>query len=103
MDRMLRWWASGLVVIAVFGVATWVSGAFLLPLVIKSAADRWVLAAGLGVAMAALAALWGQSWATDDSPAEPGDAKSANRSVTTGGNITGIVSTGDDTNNTQYK
>jgi hypothetical protein len=36
-----------LVTVAAFGIATWVSGA-LLSLVMASAADRWVVAAGLG-------------------------------------------------------
>jgi hypothetical protein len=34
-----------------------------LPLWVKSDADRWVIAAGLGVALAALAALWGIDFA----------------------------------------
>ena len=62
MSRTLRWGAAGLVRAVVFGVVTWVTGAFLLPLVMKSAGDRWAVASGLGVAVAALAALWGHSW-----------------------------------------
>ena len=74
MRRTVRWWVAGLVAVVAFGAATWVSGAFVLPLVMKSNSDRWVVAAGLGVAVAALVALWGQSWATRESAAEPGTA-----------------------------
>ena len=50
VSRTLRWGAAGLVTAVVFGVVTWVTGAFLLPLVMKSAGDRWAVASGLGVA-----------------------------------------------------
>ena len=103
MGRTVRWWLAGLVAIAAFGAATWVSGAFFLPLVMKSGSDRWVVAAGLGVALAALMALWGQSWATRESPAEPGTAAAGKRSITAAGDINGIASTGDDATNSQLK
>ena len=102
MNRTLRWWVAGLVAALAFGVATYLSGAFLLPLVMKSAADRWVVAAGVGVAVAALAALWGQSWAMRDSLADPG-AGAGSRSVSAGGDIGGIASTGDNATNSQQK
>jgi hypothetical protein len=101
--RTVRWWVAGLVTIVVFLTATWVSGVFLLPLVMKSAADRWVVAAGLGVAVAALAALWGHSWAGAESPAEPSTVTAGRRSITSAGDISGIASTGDNTTNTQQK
>lgn len=105
---------AGLVTAAAFGLAAWISGAFLLPMVMKSAADRWVVAAGLGVAVAAVAALWGKSWATREGggavsgegqdargiPAGPG-ATAGDRSIAAGGDISGIVSTGDDATNIQ--
>ena len=103
MQRTVRWWVAGLGVAAAFGVATWVSGEFFLPLVIKSASDRWVVAAGLGVAVAALVALWGQSWATRESTVERGAAVAGNRSITAARDIRGIASTGDDATNTQLK
>ena len=59
----VRWLVAIIVTMAAFAVSLWVCGALLLPLVLKSEADRWVVAAGLGVAVAALAALWGSSWA----------------------------------------
>jgi len=59
MRQTVRWWVAGLVVVAAFGAATWGSGVFVLPRAMKSEGDRWVVAAGLGVAVAALVALWG--------------------------------------------
>lgn len=103
MDRTVRWCAAGLVVAAAFGGVTWLAGAFLLPLVMKSAADGWVVAAGLGVAVAALVGLWGQSWATREPAANPSDAAAGDRSVTAAGDISGIASTGDGATNTQYR
>ncbi len=99
MQRAVRWCLAGLVVVAAFGAATWVSAVFLLPPVIKSEADRWVVAAGLGVAVAALAAMWGQSWATPEQAAK----ETENRSITATGDISGIASSGDNATNTQIK
>jgi hypothetical protein len=108
MSGMARWSVAVLVTAAAFGIAAWVSGAFLLPAVMRSGADRWVLAAGLGVAVAALAALWGHSWAqagrrniagrgeqSAGSAAAASSAAGGGRSITAGGDITGIASTGD--------
>jgi len=108
MGQILRWWIAGLVVAATFAVTTWAGGAYVLPLVMKSSSDRWVIAAGVGVAIAALAGLWGQSWATRESspasapPSKPSDA-TGNRTISAHGNIIGIASTGDNTTNTQHK
>jgi hypothetical protein len=103
MDRARRWLIAGLTVALSFGVATWVSGAFLLPLVLKSGADRWVVASALGVAIAALVALWGQQWAMHDSPAELGTSAAEARSISAGQDISGIASTGDDATNIQRR
>lgn len=113
MVRLARWGAAGLVTAAVFAVVTWATGAFALAGVLRSDGDRWVVASALGVAVAALAALWGHSWATKETaasgtaeePAEPacgaGPVASGERSIAAGGNITGIASTGDDATNIQ--
>jgi hypothetical protein len=53
-----------LVTIAAFTVATWVAGAFVLPM--HDGGVRWGIAGGLGVAVAALAALWGHSYASTE-------------------------------------
>jgi hypothetical protein len=111
MSRVARWCVAVLVTVAAFGVAAWVSGALLLPAVMRSGADRWVVAAGLGVAVAALAALWGHSWAArDDGDGGTGGpagaarrAAQGERSIAAGGDITGIASTGDDATNTQQR
>ena len=104
MRRTIRWWVAGLMTVAAFGAATWVSGAFILPLVMKSNSDRWVVAAGLGVAVAALVALWGKSWATHEPAPEPTATMAAGkRSITADGDISGIASTGDDATNIQLK
>jgi hypothetical protein len=58
----LRWAVAVLVTIAVFAAATWICGAFVLPM--RDGVVRWGIAGGLGVAVAALAALWGHSYAT---------------------------------------
>lgn len=103
MNQALKWWVAGLAVTGAFGLATWVSGAFLLPLWMKSGADRWVVAAGLGVAVSALAALWGHSWAKRESAAEQGTASHGDRSITAASDISGIASSGDDATNIQLK
>jgi len=100
MGRAGRWLVAVVVTVAAFGVALWVCGALLLPLWLKSGADRWAVAAGLGVAVAALAALWGASWAggqSEDYSSGPGE-----RSISAD-NISGIASTGDGTTNIQQK
>jgi hypothetical protein len=97
----LRWLVAVVVTVAAFGVALWVCGALLLPLWLKSGADRWVVAAGLGVAVAALAALGCASWAGGQS--EDSSSGVGGRSISAGGDISGIASTGDGTTNIQQK
>jgi len=67
----LRWAVAVLVTIAAFAVATWICGAFVLT--VHDGGVRWGIAGGLGVAVAALAALWGHSYATgsQEKPASP--------------------------------
>lgn len=56
-----RWALAVLTTIAAFAVATWICGAFVLQM--RDGGIRWGIAGGLGVAVAALAALWGHSYA----------------------------------------
>jgi hypothetical protein len=100
MSRTVKWLVAIVVTVAAFGLSVWVGGALLLPLWLKSGADRWAVAAALGTAVAALAALWGASWAgqAEDSSSGPGG-----RSISASGDITGIASTGDGTTNIQHK
>ena len=71
VSRVGRWAVGALVTVTAFGVAAWLAGAWILVPVIASSADRWVVASGLGVAVAALAALWGHSYATKEHEAPP--------------------------------
>lgn len=115
MSRTVRWWVAGLVVLAAFAGATWVSGAFILTRLLTSSADRWAVASGIGAALAGFAALWGQWWATrtDGTPqaASGGDAATGRgqvaaggeRSIAVGQDNTGVTSTGDDAVNTQNR
>jgi hypothetical protein len=101
MSRAARWLVAVVVTVAAFGVSLWVCGALLLPLWLKSGADRWGVAAGLGVAVAALAALWGASWASGESKGSSSGLRE--RSISAGGDVSGIASTGDGTTNIQQK
>jgi hypothetical protein len=63
----LRWTVAAGVTIAAFTAATWTSGALVLPaLKMHDPAIRWGIAGALGVAVAALAALWGHFYATGE-------------------------------------
>jgi hypothetical protein len=70
---MGRWFIAAVVTVAVFWIALLVPALVILPRYIASDADRWVIAAGLGVAVAALAALWGAGFARR----EPADSQRA--------------------------
>jgi hypothetical protein len=109
--RVGRWWVAGIMTVAVFAVTVWILAAYVLSPMIGPAGDRWVVATGAGTSAAALAALWGQWWAaradteTSDKGGKamhPHDAYE-DRSVTAGGDITGIASTGDDASNIQRR
>ena len=51
--------------------STWISEAAALPRLIQDDAIRWGVASSFGVAMAALAALWGKIYASDPATARP--------------------------------
>jgi hypothetical protein len=85
-----RWTIAVTVTIAAFAAVTWICGA--LVLTIHDASVKWGIAGGLGVAVAALAALWGHSYATGESPhaepqteSEPGGAAGPNSTATPDG------------------
>jgi hypothetical protein len=106
MSRFVRWGAAGLATVSAFGVSAWVCGALVLPPLVRSAGDRWGLAAGLGVAVAALAALWGSQWAgrdvtDEDAGGKAADERGSSRSITIRGDNKGIASTGDNSTNIQ--
>ncbi len=89
-----RWWVSGVVSLAAFVAASWVSGAVILTRLLPSGDARWPAALGVGAAAAAFAGLWGQSWATAGDQAGGGGG-AGNRSVAVAGDNPGIISAGD--------
>ena len=70
MRSWVRWSVALGVTVAAFAVPTWLCGAFILSPVLKDSGTRWGLAGGVGVAVAALAALWGHGFSTDE-PEDP--------------------------------
>jgi hypothetical protein len=97
--------------VAAFGLCAWVCGALLFPLLVRSPADRWVLAAGAGTAAAAVAALWGNSWAGTEKPREAGgeelhggaDVNASGHGVAIRGDNHGIISTGRNAKNAKVR
>jgi hypothetical protein len=90
MSRTTRWLVAVVVVVVVaaaFGVSLWVCGVLLLPLLLKSGTDRWVVDAGLGVAVAALAALGCASWAGGQS--EHSSSGTGERSISVAATLAG--------------
>jgi hypothetical protein len=70
LKSVVRWSVAGLVTVFTFSTATWICGALVLRTMMKDPAVRWGVAAGLGVAVAALAALWGESFANGEKKTE---------------------------------
>jgi len=66
MSQQVRWLIALSVTVAAVTIGIWVSGAYLLPMWVKSGSDRWVIASGIGVALAAFAALWGVDFARNE-------------------------------------
>jgi hypothetical protein len=98
MRPAVRWTVAGMATIAAFGVVTWVCGAFVLPAIMSDAPTRWSIAGCLGVAVAALVALWGHSFATDGKTSEPsssGDPSApAKVTIRNRGNVRNIIKGG---------
>jgi hypothetical protein len=107
MSRVVRWLVAAGVTVIVCGGSMWVCGSLVLPPVMKSGADRWVVAAGAGVALAAVAGLWGAWWAGQDAKVPPaaghgpeparedGVLASGDRAIAIGGDNAGVAATGD--------
>lgn len=103
MRIVSRWSVAVLVTIAAFAVATWICGTLVLTL--HDPAIRWGIAGAAGVAVAALAALWGHSYATAEhrQPAEapgpvqtPAADSAMTRNTICGGTFHGPVLQGRD-------
>ncbi|WP_051969114.1 hypothetical protein [Kitasatospora azatica] len=92
---------AGIVTLLAFAVPVWLCGAVVLPSLLKDPAIRWPLASTLGAALAALAAVWGQGFATSgqgttgQTPSAPSVQATPARAVAIGGNNQGAISTGD--------
>jgi hypothetical protein len=71
MKAVVRWMIAALVTIAAFAVIAWICGAVVLVPFLRDPGVRWGVAGALGVAVAALAALWGHSFATAEGASEP--------------------------------
>jgi hypothetical protein len=87
-----RWVLAALVTVAAFTLSTWVCGAFVLPM--RDGAVRWGIAGGLGVAVAALAALWGASYATAEQEHEQPAAETAQAAPVGNGRTTNKITGG---------
>ena len=97
-----RWAVAMAATTMAFVLATWVSGAFVLPLWVKDDGDRWMIATAAGVVLGGVVGLWGKVYATtrdnEQVPAASSDVTAnGKRSIAVGGNLTGIASTGDGT------
>jgi hypothetical protein len=73
MKSVGRWSFATVVTIAAFTLVTWLCGALVLPHMLADPAVRWGISGCLGVAVAALAALWGHSFAAGGQHAESAD------------------------------
>jgi hypothetical protein len=69
VKQAVRWGVAGLVTVVAFCGPAWICGALVLPTLITDPVIRWGIAGALGVALAALAALWGKTFATEGRPA----------------------------------
>lgn len=95
MGRGMRWLVAGIVAAAAFAVPTVTCGLWVLPSLVKDAGARWAVASAMGAAVAALAVMWGQSFASGNSlRAGSAEARGA-RSIAIIGRVQGNVSTGD--------
>lgn len=87
--------AAGVTVVA-FAVPTVVCGVWALPWLVKDEGARWGAASALGAAVAALAVLWGQGFASCDGVGTAGGVEArGDRSVAVRGPVRGNISTGD--------
>lgn len=107
MKPAVRWLVAALVTVAAFASVTWICGAVVLAAFMGDVGARWGIAGALGVAVAALAALWGHAFATrevtpetgsggDISAALPGSGSGSHRNVISGGTFHGPVAQGRD-------
>lgn len=96
--RTPRWLVAVMVTVAAFAMTTWICGALILPVVMRDPGVRWGVAGACGVAVAALAALWGHSFASAGRSEDPVPAnvqRATSAATTTGlGNTRNRISGG---------
>lgn len=64
VKQLSRWFVAALVTVAAFSVATWACGVLILLTLTRDPGVRWSISGGVGVAVSALAALWGHGFAS---------------------------------------
>lgn len=95
MSRGARWLVAAGVTAAAFAVPTMVCGIWVLRSLVRDAGARWAVASALGAALAALAVLWGQGFASGGAGTAGTVEARGGRSVAVRGPVTGNISTGD--------
>ena len=111
--RLMRWLVAVAATVAVFGVCLWLFRFASWSWMPDKTADRWVVAAAFATVTAGAVGAAGTWWASRDIPrragpaeaggaaAGPGGPAAGERSITAGGDISGIASSGDGARNIQ--
>jgi hypothetical protein len=108
--RLLRWLVAVTATVAVFGVCLWLFRFASWSWMPHAMSDRWAVAAAFATVTAGAAGAAGTWWASRETPvtadaggaaAGPGVPAAGERSITAGGDISGIASAGDGATNIQ--
>ena len=111
--RWMRWLVAVTATVAVFGVCLWLFRFVSWSWMPQATSDRWAVAAAFATVTAGAAGAAATWWASRETPGRAGTAEAGGagagrggpaageRSVTAGGDISGIASTGDGATNIQ--
>jgi hypothetical protein len=110
--RLMRWLVAVTATVAVFGVCLWLFRFASWSWMPHATSDRWAVAAAFATVTAGAVGAAGTWWASRETPrragpaeaggaAGPGVPAAGERSVTAGGDISGIASAGDGATNIQ--
>jgi hypothetical protein len=111
--RLMRWLVAVSATVAVFGGCLWLFRFASWSWLPDGTSDRWVVAAAFATVTAGAVGAAGTWWARRETPRRAGTADvggatagpsvraAGERSVSAGGDISGIASTGDDATNIQ--